>query len=72
MDYYKEKLNKKILFYDVCLLITNNGGVNFDIIRLQTNDTLNIRIEAFINKKKVEMIKTKFKVKSQIILETDI
>lgn len=54
----------EILFYNLCLLITKNRGINFGIIRLQTNNTLNLKIEAFINKKKVEIIKVKFKVKS--------
>lgn len=50
LDYYKEKMGMKILFYDAYLLITKDKGVNFAIIGLLTNNTLNIKIETFMNK----------------------
>lgn len=34
------------------------------------DNTLNIKIEAFIKKEETKIIKTKFKVKTQTILET--
>lgn len=51
------------------LIIKNKDGI-FGIIKLQTNNILNIKIEAFINKEEAEIIKAKFKAKSQTILET--
>lgn len=48
LNYHKEKFGKKMSFYDKYLFITKNGGINFGIIRLQTNNTLNISIEAFM------------------------
>lgn len=72
LDHYKKKLDIEILFYDAYLLIIKNKSINFGITRLQTNNILNIRIEAFINKKKTEIIEGKFKTKSQTILETSI
>lgn len=53
----------KILFYNVYLLITKNKNINFGIIKLQTNNTFNIKIEVFINKEKIKIIKIKFKAK---------
>lgn len=61
-----------MLIYDIFLLITQNGGKNFDIVRFQIVITFNIRIEAFINKEKAKIIEAKFKVKSQKMLETSI
>lgn len=56
--------------YNVCLLITKNRGINFGITGLQTDNTLNVGMEAFMNKKKAEIIEAKFKAKSQTILQT--
>lgn len=42
----------EILFYDACLLIIKNKGENFVIARLQTDNTLNIRTEAFMKKER--------------------
>ncbi len=53
----------KILFYDTCLLITKDRGINFGIIKLQTNNNLNIRTKAFMNKEKIKIIEAKFKAK---------
>lgn len=62
----------EILFYDIFLLITQNGGKNFDIVGFQIVITFNIGMEAFINKKKAKIIEAKFKAKSQKMLETSI
>ncbi len=53
-----------MLSYDACLLITKDGGENFGIEELQTDDTLNIGMEVFIKKKEKEIIETKFKAKN--------
>ena len=50
--------------YDACLLITKDGGENFGIVGLQTDDTLNIKTEAFIKKEEKEIIESKFKAKN--------
>lgn len=60
-----------MLFYNICLFITKDKNVNFDIIGFQTNNILNIEIEIFINKKIIKIIKANFKAKSQIMLEID-
>lgn len=62
----------EILSYNVCLFITKDGGINFGKIRFQIDNILNIRTKLFINKKKADIIETKFKAKSQIILELGI
>ena len=56
--------------YDVCLLITKAGDKNFGIAGLQTDNTFNVGIEAFMNKEEAEIIEAKFKTKSQTMLET--
>ena len=56
--------------YNACLLITKDGGVNFGITEPKIDNTLNVGMEAFINKKEAEITETKFKAKSQTILET--
>ncbi len=58
--------------YDACLLITKDGGENFGIARIQTDDSLNIRTEAFMKKEEKEIIEAKFKAKNQTILETGV
>ncbi len=58
--------------YDACLLITKDGGDNFGIVGLQTDDILNIRTEAFIKKKEKEIIEDKLKAKNRTILETGV
>lgn len=72
LDYHKEKLGIKISFYDICLLITQKSNKNFDIARFQINNTFNIKMEAFIYKKKTKIIKAMFKAKTQTILKTGI
>lgn len=72
LDHYKEKLEIEKLFYDICLFITKDGGENFDITGHQTNNTLNVGMEIFINKEKSEIIKVKFKAKSQTIQKNSI
>lgn len=59
-------------FYDTCLLFTKNEGINFCIKEFQINNMLNVGIEIFINKKKVEIIETKFKAKLQTMLENNL
>ncbi len=57
-------------YYDACLLITKDKSENFGIAGLQTDDTLNIGTEAFMKKEEKEILKAKFKAKTQTILET--
>lgn len=59
----------EISSYNICLLITKDKGINFGITGLQTNNTLNVGIETFINKEEVKITETKFKGKSQKILK---
>lgn len=61
-----------MLSYDVCLIITKDKDKNFSIARLQTDNIMNIKTNAFMNKENVKIIETKFIAKSQIILETRI
>ena len=70
LHHYKKKLQIEMLPYNTYLLITQDNSKNFDIARLQIDNTYNVRIKAFMNKKKTEIIKTKFKIKTQTILET--
>ncbi len=72
LDHHKEKLGMKMLFYDACLFITKDGGENFGITGLQTDDTLNIGMEAFIKKEEEEIIEAKFKAKNQTMLKTGV
>ena len=46
----------KMLLYDICLFITKDRRVNFDIAGLQTNNILNIGIKIFMKKKEAEII----------------
>lgn len=62
----------KMLLYEVCLLTTKDNGKNFGIAGFQTDNIFNVRIEVFMEKKETEIIKTKFKAKTQIILKTSI
>lgn len=66
LNYQIEKQSIKISSYNTCLLITKDRDKNFGIIRLQTNNILNITIKIFINKEEIEIIKAKFNIKSQI------
>lgn len=59
-----------MLPYNTCLLITRNNGENFGITKLQTDNTFNIRIKAFMEKKKIEIMETKFRAKTRTILKT--
>lgn len=54
------------------MFFTKNEGINFYIKEFQTNNILNVGIEIFMNKEKVEIIETKFKAKSQTMLETSL
>lgn len=67
LDYYKEKLGIEILLYGIYLSITKDGRENLGIAELQTDNTLNIRIETFMKKEEVEIIEAKFKPKTRII-----
>lgn len=51
-------------FYDAYLFINKNNDENFGIIELQTDNTLNIKTEAFIKKEKTKIIKAKLKAKT--------
>ena len=70
LDYEKEKLGIKMLSYNVYLFITKNGGENFGIAGLQTDNTFNVGAEAFMKKEETEIMKAKFKAKTQTILKT--
>lgn len=72
LDQYRKKPKIKIWFYDICLFITRNNNKNFGIAELKTNNIVNIRIKAFMKKKKTEIIKTKFKAKTWKMLKTGI
>lgn len=58
-----------MLSHDTCLLITKDSNIDFNIIELQTSNTLNIDTEILIIKKEVEIIKIVLKAKSQIMLK---
>lgn len=58
-----------MLSYNIRLLITKNGDINYGIIRLQTDNILNVGMKVFINRKEIKIIKAKFKVKSQTMLK---
>ena len=64
LDHHKEKLRMEMSSYNACFLITKDSGENFDIVGLQTDDTLNIKTEVFIKKDETMIIKAKFKVKT--------
>ena len=64
LDHHKEKLGIEILPYDPCPFITKDHGKNFGIARLQTDNTLNIKIETFMKIKETEIMKTKYKAKT--------
>lgn len=62
----------EMISYDICFLIPKDRGENFGIVGLQIDNSLNVRLEIFINKEKIEIIKVKFKAKSWTIFETGI
>lgn len=61
-----------MLSYNIYLFITRNSGENFGITKLQINNTFNIKIKAFMKKKKIEIIETKFRTKTITILKTKV
>lgn len=68
--HHQEKLGTKMSSYDAYFLISKDGGENFDIIRILIDNTLNVEMEVFIKKEETEIMKAKFKAKTQTILET--
>lgn len=50
LNHHKEKIGMEMSSYDICLLITKDKSENFGIVRFQTNNTLNDRMETFIKK----------------------
>ena len=70
LDHQKEKLEIEMSPYNAYLLITKDGGENFGIVGLQTDNTLNIKTESFMKKEETAIIEAKFKAKTQTILET--
>lgn len=72
MDQYREKLGIKISRYNIYFLITKDGSENFNIARLEIDNTFNFKIEVFRKKKETKIIKTKFKAKTKTILKTNI
>lgn len=61
-----------MLSYNVYLIIIQDKDKNFSIARFQTDNIMNIKTKAFMNKEKVKIIETKFIAKSQIILKTHV
>lgn len=53
-----------MLSYDICLFIIKNGIKNFSIARFQIDNIFKIITEVFIRKDKINIIKTKFKIKT--------
>ena len=70
LDYHKKKLGREILLYDIYLFITKDGGENFGIVGLQTDNIFNVGMEAFIKNEEIEIMETKFKAKTRTIFET--
>lgn len=66
-DNHKDKQGIEMLSYDVYLFITKDESENFDIVGLQTNNSLNIGKRVFMMKKKKEIIEAKFNVKNRTI-----
>lgn len=64
LNYYKKKLSIKIFSYNIYLFITKNKNESFSITRFQIDNTFNMKIEIFINKEEVKIIKAKIKAKS--------
>ena len=58
--------------YNACLLNTKDRDENFGIVGLQTDNTLNIGMEAFMKKEEKEIIKAKFKAKNRTMLKTSV
>lgn len=58
--------------YDKCFFITKDGDKNFGIVGFQIDNTFNVKTEAFMKKKETEIIKAKFKTKTQTILKPGI
>ena len=54
----------EISSYDAWLLISKDESVNFGIIGLQMENTLNVGMEAFMKKEETEIMETKFKAKT--------
>lgn len=50
--------------YEICLLITKDGDENFDIARLQIDNTFNVRTERFMKKEEKEIMEAKLKTKN--------
>lgn len=68
--HHKEQFGIKMSPYDACFLIFKDSSENFDIVRILIDNTLNVEMEVFIKKEKTEIMKAKFKAKTQTILET--
>jgi hypothetical protein len=56
--------------YDPCLLITTTKEV-FDVVRMQTDDTLILESEEFDTIKDKELIKVKFSAKLKELLSSE-
>ncbi len=67
IDHYKKRLAIETSCFNPCLLLTINS-VDFRIIGLQTNNTINIGILEFIWKEEEELKKAEFKAKASITL----
>ncbi len=64
LDHHKKKLEMKMLFYDIYLLITKDGSKNFGIVGIQMDNTLNVKIETFMKKEETDIMEAKFKAKT--------
>jgi hypothetical protein len=65
--HHKDKLDIETLAFDPCLLITKDG-TDFGIVGMQTDDTLNVGTQGFIDKEEDKLQQAKMKAKPRTIL----
>lgn len=61
--HHKDKLHIESSTYDPCLLISTQGGDDFGLVGMQTDDTLIISTEKFSRDEESALIEAKFKAK---------
>lgn len=69
LDYYKKNLKIEMSFYDLYFLITKDSGENFGIIKLQTDNSLNVETDTLIKKKEIEIMEAKLKIQTQTVVQ---
>ncbi len=75
-DHHKKNLNMTKLTYDFCLLFINQNESSsnfinqsiFELIKMQTNDTLMLKNDRFAELKEIELKKTKLMIKKREML----